>query len=345
MSADAVGADEGIDMMDRRPTIEDVARAAGVSRATTSRVINHLPGASDQVRARVSQAVTDLGYQPNAAARALASGRAPVVDLVIVAHESKPSELGVNPYFSRVMAGMLTALDGTGTAMRVRMVSPSDASQALDRKADTVTTGAVLVNVPPAMATVFHRRCRRVVSLGGTAAQIPAVEAENASGANTAVTQLYRMGRRRIAAVHGPDRNTCAASRRAGHLDAIHDAGLPVIAANGDFWRDGGYRAATQLLEREPKLDALFAACDLMAVGAVQAIVATGRRIPDAVAVIGFDDSILAAAANPSLSTVRLPVEDMAVAATRMLLDDDAQPYLRRTFSVDLVERNSTSPG
>jgi DNA-binding LacI/PurR family transcriptional regulator len=332
-------------MMDRRPTIEDVARAAGVSRATTSRVINHLPGASDQVRARVNQAVTDLGYQPNAAARALASGRAPVIDLVIVAHENKPSELGVNPYFSRVMAGMLTALDGTDTAMRVRMVSPSDASEALDRVADTVTTGAVLVNVPPTMATRFHRRCPRVVSLGATAAQIPAVEAENASGAHTAVAQLYALGRRRIAAVHGPDRNTCAASRRAGHLDAIHDVGLRDIAANGDFWRDGGYRAATQLLEREPKLDALFAACDLMAVGAVQAIVATGRRIPDDVAVIGFDDSILAAAANPSLSTVRLPVEDMAVAATRMLLDDEAKPYARRTFSVGLVERNSTSPG
>jgi DNA-binding LacI/PurR family transcriptional regulator len=82
---------------------------------------------------------------------------------------------------------------------------------------------------------------------------------------------------------------------------------LPDIADNGGFWRDGGYRAATQLLIRQPKVDALFVACDLMAVGAIQAIVATGRRVPDDIAVVGFDDSILAAAANPSLTTVRQP--------------------------------------
>lgn len=332
-------------MASRRPTIEDVARAAGVSRATTSRVINNLPGASDQVRARVHRAVSDLGYEPNAAARALASGRASVMDLVVVAHETKPADLGVNPYFSRVLAGMLSALDDTGTAMRVRLVAPNDASEALDRLADGVTAGAVLVNVPPAMATRFHQRCQRVVSLGGTAVHIPAVEAENETGAHAAVAHLYGLGRRHIAAVHGPDRNTCAASRRIGHLDAIHDAGVPDVAADGGFWRDGGYRAATQVMEADPKLDALFVACDLMAVGAIQAIVATGRRVPDDVAVVGFDDSILAAATNPSLTTVRLPVEDMAAAAVRTLLNDDAKPYFRQIFPVDLVRRRSTSAG
>lgn len=340
-----MSADEGSGMINRTPTIEDVARAAGVSRATTSRVINHLPGASDQARARVNQAVADLGYRPNAAARALASGRAPILDLVVVAHETNASALGVNPYFGRVLAGMLTALDGTGTAMRVRLVGPSDGIETFDQVADTVTTGAVLVNVPPPMATRFHRRCRRVVSLGATAAHIPAVEAENETGAHAAVAQLYRIGRRRIAAVHGPDRNTCAASRRAGHRNAIHAAGLPDVADDGGFWRDGGYRATTQLLTRQPKVDALFVACDLMAVGAIQAIVATGRRVPDDVAVVGFDDSILAAAANPSLTTVRQPVEDMAVAATRMLLNDEATPYRRLIFPVSLIPRASTSPG
>jgi DNA-binding LacI/PurR family transcriptional regulator len=95
----------------------------------------------------------------------------------------------------------------------------------------------------------------------------------------------------------------------------------------------------------DPKLDALFVACDLMAVGAIQAIVATGRRVPDDVAVVGFDDSILAVAANPPLTTVRLPVEDMAAAATRTLLNDEAKAHFRRIFPVDLVRRRSTSPG
>jgi DNA-binding LacI/PurR family transcriptional regulator len=92
----------------------------------------------------------------------------------------------------------------------------------------------------------------------------------------------------------------------------------------------------------DPKLDALFVACDLMAVGAIQAIVAAGRRVPDDVAVVGFDDGILAVAANPSLTTVRLPVEDMAAAATRTLLNDEAKPYFRRIFPVDLIRRRRT---
>ena len=244
---------EGSEMANRSPTIEDVARAAGVSRATTSRVINNLPGVSGQVRARVNQAVAALGYQPNAAARALASGRAPVIDLVVVAH--KKCGLAGD---GCVMSGPGGALDDTGTAMRVRPVSPSDVSDTLDRLADGVTTGAVLVNVPPPMAARFHRRCQRVVSLGRSAVQIPAVEAENETGAHAAVEHLY-----------------------------------------GGFWRVRGYRAATQLVAADPE--------------------------------------------NPSLTTVRLPVEDMAVAATRTLLNDEAEPYFRRVFPVDLVVRRSTS--
>lgn len=329
----------------RNLTIEDVAHEAGVSRATASRVINNAPGVSDAVRSRVSRVVADLGYRPNAAARALASGRRSVVDLVVIASCTEQAHLfGANPYYSRVLSGMMAALSGSDAQLRVDVAVPDDAAALIDRVAQGATVGAMLVNVPPALAARFHARCRRVVSLGATATHVPAVEPENRRGAYDAVALLHGLGRRRIAAIHGPAGNTCAASRRAGHLDAVGELGLPDITIDGGFCREGGHRAMTRLLAEHPDLDGIFAACDLMAAGAIQAITATGRRVPDDVAVVGFDDSAVAACLNPPMTTMRLPVEEMAAAATRLLLDGRAAAHWRRFFPVDLVVRESTGP-
>ena len=111
---------------------------------------------------------------------------------------------------------------------------------------------------------------------------------------------------------------------------------------NGGFRRKGGYDAAARLLEQNPDIDAMFVACDLMAAGAVQAVTATGRRVPDDVSIIGFDDSIAAICANPPLTTMRLPVEQMAEEATRMLLDGVPARGYRKEFPLKLIEREST---
>ncbi|BCJ66840.1 LacI family DNA-binding transcriptional regulator [Polymorphospora rubra] len=330
-------------MQDRRPTIEDVARVAGVSRATASRVINNGRGTSDEAQTRVHQAVDRLGYRPNPAARMLALGRTDVIDLVVLGYEADLAQLGANPYFSRVVAGALSALAGTDTHLRVRIVAENAVHRSIDEIARATTQGAILVNVPPPLATRFHDRCERVVSLGATADRVPAVEARNAHGAQVAVTYLHDLGRRRIAAVHGPAGNTCAASRRAGHLHAIHAAGLPDITGDGQFRREAGYRATARLIATRPDIDAVFAASDLMAAGAIQALTAAGRRIPDDVSVVGFDDSVIATAVNPPMTTVRLPVEQMAAAATRTLLDGGAAAHWRLVFPVDLVVRASTA--
>ncbi|GAA2635555.1 LacI family DNA-binding transcriptional regulator [Dactylosporangium fulvum] len=331
-------------MHHRRPTILDVARAAGVSRATASRVINNVPGASDVVRSRVHQVVADLGYRPNEIARALASGRRGVVDLVVFAPDPGLSWLGVHPYYSRVLAGMMPVLDGRDAQLRVHVAQADGSAAVIDTVAEAATAGAVLVNVPPELALRFHARCRRVVSLAATADRVPAVDAENAAGAYAAVSHLHRLGRRRIAAVHGPASNSCAADRRVGYLAAVRDLGLPGINADGGFIREGGHRAALQLLADHPDIDGLFVACDLMGAGAVQAITAAGRKIPDDVAVIGFDDSIAATCSNPPLTTVRLPVEEMAAEATSALLDGTVTPGWRRMFTVELVVRESAGP-
>lgn len=325
-----------------RPTIEDVAKAAGVSRATVSRVINNVPGASGAVRARVQQAVSELGYLPNQSARALASGRARAVDVVAVNYTAA-GWLGTHPYYSRVLAGAMSVIEDADVQLRVHVLQNDEgAGEAIDAIAQGITVGALLATVTPELATRLHRRSRRVVSLVATAPRVPAFEADNDGGTYAAVEHLYRLGRRRIAAVHGPEGNTCAQDRRDGYRRAVRDLGLEEIGDGGDFLREDGYAAAQRLLERRPDIDAMFVACDLMGAGAVQAITASGRTVPLDVSVVGFDDSVAAVCANPPLSTMRMPVEEMAAEATRLLLEGTPDPGLRRRFPVQLVERQST---
>ncbi|SBT43871.1 LacI family DNA-binding transcriptional regulator [Micromonospora narathiwatensis] len=327
-----------------KPTIEDVARVAGVSRATASRAINNAPGASEPLRARVHAAVAKLGYQPNETARALASGRQRAVDVIVVTYGPGIRWLRAHPYFSRVLAGMMPVLEGANAQLRLHAVGHAAATEAIDEIAANTTLGAVLADITPALANRFYSRCRRTVSMVPTASSVPAMQADNIGGAYAAVNHLHQLGHRRIAAVHGPALNPCAVDRRTGYLRAVRKLGLTEVSADGDFRREGGYHAAKTLIEQHPDIDAMFVACDLMAAGAVQAVTASGRRVPDDVSVIGFDDSIAAVCTNPPLTTMRLPVEDMAVAATRLLLEGTPAPGHRQRFPVDLVVRDSVRP-
>ena len=329
-------------MSSSRPTIDDVARVAGVSRATASRVINDLPGASDPLRERVRDAVVMLGYQPNETARALASGRPRTVDVIGINDGPADRWLGGHPYYGRVLAGTMSVLENVDVQLRLHAVRSDAPPEAIEAIAAGATAGAILATVTPGMAAQFHRRCRRAVSLVATAPSVPAMLADNIGGAYAAVQQLHALGRRRVAAIHGPANNPCAIDRRIGYLRATGDLGLPDISADGGFLREGGYEAARELLDRDPDIDAVFVTCDLMAAGALQAITATGRRVPEDVSIVGFDDSMVASCTNPALSTMRLPVEEMAAAATRLLLAGPVPLGYRKRFAVEYVERQST---
>jgi DNA-binding LacI/PurR family transcriptional regulator len=226
--------------------------------------------------------------------------------------------------------------------LRIHAVSDPDDIEAVDAIAGRVSVGVVLADGSPILASRLHERCRRVVSLVATARLVPAVEADNADGAYVAVRYLHQLGKRRIAAIHGAD-DTCAISRRTGYLRAVAELGLEDLSTGGAFRREVGLSAARQLLDLHPDIDAMFVACDLMAAGAVQTITATGRRIPQDVSVVGFDDSIAAVCSNPPLSTMRMPVEDMASTATRLLLDGPVPVGYRRRFPVELIVRESTA--
>ncbi|WP_327010215.1 LacI family transcriptional regulator [Dactylosporangium sp. NBC_01737] len=328
-------------MQHKRPTLDDVAQVAGFSRATVSRVINGNARVAAEVRDQVQRAVEQLGYRPDPVARALARGHGDVVELIVV--DGRPTSFGTNPYYGRVVAGVVDGLRHSEAQMRVHVVGLPDAPRLLDRVAHSVSVGAILVNVPPPLAAAFHAICPRVVSMGRTAAPVPSIVPDNTTGAYEAVRLLHRNGRKRIAAVTGPAHISDAVDRRAGYLAAVRDAGLdPITGDGGEFTRETGATSTRRLLDEHPDLDALFVACDLMASGALQTLAAAGRRVPQDVAVIAFDDSLIAACTTPPLTSVRQPVEEMAAAATRALLAGEVGSGWHATFPTTLTVRDSS---
>jgi DNA-binding LacI/PurR family transcriptional regulator len=340
-----------------RPTLEDVARLAGVSRSTVSRVINRQPGVAPAQRRSVQWAIAELDYRPHLAARALASGRADAVDLVIL--DDDPDALSANPHYARVIAGVVKALAGKDVRLQIRL-SPAAgrpasraaaAGLAIGRSAASAVAvdgpgiresaagglGAVLVNVPPDLASQLRRRYGWIVSMGRSAPRVSSIEPDNADGGRLAVQHLYRGGRRRIAVIGGPEGNPCAVDRREGGLRAIRDAGLEPLLGNGDFTAATAERLTRQLVAEHPDVDAVFASCDMTAAGALRALAATGRRVPDDVAVVSFDDGVIAASMD--LTSVRQTVEENAATAARMVL---ARECGRVMVPVSLTMRQSS---
>ncbi|AGL18194.1 LacI family DNA-binding transcriptional regulator [Actinoplanes sp. N902-109] len=322
-----------------RTTLSDVATAASVSKAVVSRVLNDAPGVSPQTRERVRRVIDALGYRPDPVARALASGHGDVVELVVVDHATT---FGTNSYYSRVTAGMVQATVSSNAQLRVHVVEPDRAPALLSRIADTISVGVLLVNVEPELAGRLYERCDRVVSMGRSADGVPSTDPENTEGAQAAVEHLVSTGRRRIAAIHGKPGIACAQHRREGYRRGVRDAGLTEIAAQGTFSRESGYEKTRQLLAEHPAMDALFASCDLTASGALQALAEAGRKVPDDVAVVGFDDSPLAVCTTPPLTSVHQPVEQMAAAATSALVNRQVAPYWRAVFPTTLKVRASS---
>ncbi|MFC0435114.1 LacI family DNA-binding transcriptional regulator [Kutzneria buriramensis] len=310
-----------------RPTLEDVARLAGVSRSTVSRVINRQPGVAPPHRRLVQEAIAELGYRPHLGARALASGRADAVDLVIV--DEDPAALSADPHYARVIAGTVNALVGKkDVRLQIRLTS-----EATDLRGGL---GAVLVNVRPELASQLRHRYGWIVSMGRSAPRVSSIEPDNADGGRLAVDHLYRAGRRRIAVIGGPESNPCAVERREGGLRAIREAGLEPLLGNGDFTAATAERVTRRLVAEHPDLDAVFASCDLTAAGALRALASMGRRVPDDVAVVSFDDGVIAASLG--LTSVRQTVEENAATATRMVL---ARECRRVMVPVSLTVRQS----
>ncbi|MFF0725814.1 LacI family DNA-binding transcriptional regulator [Streptomyces sp. NPDC004134] len=309
-----------------RPTLEQVAARAGVGRGTVSRVINGSDQVSEQARTAVERAVAELGYVPNRAARALAAGSADAVALVIPEPETR---LFSEPYFSDIVRGVSAELAETDKQLLLTLIrSPRERERlAAYLSADRVD-GVLLVSVhegdplPEMLAAMGLPAVLNGRRAAGEA--VPYVDSDNTGGAQAAVDHLIGRGRSAIATITGPADMYVASCRLDGYRQALKAAGREEdagLVAVGDFTEEGGRRAMQELLERRPALDAVFAASDVMAAGALQVLRAAGRTVPDEVAVVGFEDSPVARHTDPPLTSVRQPTEEMGRAMVRVLLD------------------------
>ena len=304
------------------PTLEEVAAVAGVSRATVSRVINDSPKVSPAVRATVEAAIAQLGYVPNRAARSLVTRRTDSIGLVV----SEPEALVFSdPFFAGIVRGVSGAL--ADTSMQLVLVIAQTAGQRKKLEQYVLNghvDGVLLVSLhgdDPLPAGLAAAGVPAVL-VGRPVRDVPLtwVDADNRGGATAAVRHLLGQGRRRIATITGPQDMSAGVDRLDGYRDALPGPDAALIEI-GDFSEESGVRAMTALLDREPGLDAVFAASDLMAAGALRALRAAGRGVPDEVAVIGFDDSIIARQTDPALTTVRQPVNELGREVTRRLLE------------------------
>lgn len=329
------------------PTLESVAARAGVSRATAGRVLSGSTTVGVRASEAVRRAADELGYVTNRAARALMTRRSGSIAFVVAEPEER---FFADPHFALVLRGVHAAIADHDVQLVFSIVH-GDAEQArFERFARAGHIDGVILSslhgdhpLPRALASAGIP----VMTLGRPLVPVEGagyVDADNVHGGRLAAARLADTGRRCLATICGPRDMSATFDREAGFRAELAERGLaPAISVDGDWSMESGRRAAAALLAAHPDVDGVFAANDLMALGAFQALADAGRRVPDDVAVVGFDDSPPAASVRPGLTTVRQPVLDMGAAlATRLLVTIDAgvvpEPVLLPT---ELVVRDS----
>jgi LacI family transcriptional regulator len=327
-------------------TIKDVAREAGVSVATVSRVLNDSGPVREATRRRIRDVATRLRFTPNSAARSLITARTTTLGVLL------PDLYG--EFFSEVIRGIDQAARRHGYHL---LVSSSHADRAETEAALRAMRGRVdgLIIMSPdldARALVQNLPDRLPLVLLNSAVDSEAFDAltiENFQGASAMVRHLIVLGHRRIAMLKGAARNHDAVERLRGYRAALERAGIersPAWEIAGEFTEESGYRGVEALLRIEPRPTALFAANDAMAMGAMSALREAGIAVPDAMAVAGFDDIPIARYASPSLSSVRVPIGELGERATEMLLEGiragkDRATRRRETMETTVVIRKS----
>jgi LacI family transcriptional regulator len=302
-------------------TISDIARRAGVSTATVSRVLNGSPDVSAQLASRVRAAVQETGYEPSRIARSLRTQRSLVWSVII-------SDIR-NPFFTELIPGVEEVAFTAGNSVilchagddvarestYVRLAAAENVAGVIISPASPVSTDVQPLVTRGIPVVTVDRRLRNV--------PLDHVLVDNGFGARQATEHLVATGAQRLACVSGPLSTTTGAERYAGYREALLDAGRPAQAKRveqGDFHEEGGYQATRKLLAQRGRPDALFVCNNLMTIGALRAIDEAGLSIPDDIAVVGFDDPSWAALLRPPLTTVAQPSYDMGQEAARLLL-------------------------
>ena len=333
----------------KRPTIRDVAREAGVSYATVSRVLNGREWVSPEAVRAVREAIARTGYTANPHARSLATGKSGSIAFLLTEPQHLLFE---DPNFSVLLRGVAQALaDRELTLILMIASTPEERNRTVAYLSGGHVDGVLLVSPHSGDPLLSHLvraevpivACGRVL---GYEQSISSVMADDRSGARSAVDHLASAGCRRIATITGPQDMVGGVDRLQGYRDALLAHGLPAdpaLIVPGDWGRASGAAGMRRLLDQAPDLDGVFAASDAMAAGALPVLRDAGRQVPGDVRVVGFDDSGLAATLDPPLSTVRHPLDRISEEMVRLLTDVIAgRTPLSITVPTSLVLRDSS---
>jgi len=307
------------------PTLEAVAAEAGVSRSTVSRVVNGSLHVSPDVLANVQAAISRLNYIPNRAARSLANRQTMAIALVV---PEDTNRFFGDPFFAEIVQGITRGLEHSDYVLNLQLASPSAPSEKTSRYLlGGNVDGAIVVSHHSGDDFYTTLDATLPVVFGGRP-YLPEqhrnnfVDVDNTAGGQMATQYLIDRGVKRIAHIAGPDNMQASIDRTDGFRLAAKNAGLSAdLISHGDFTLMSGAKAMKDLLDRDANIDALFVASDLMANGAISVLRERGIRVPDQVAVVGFDDSSAATTGSVPLTTVHQPSREMGGEMASMLLD------------------------
>ena len=296
-------------------TIRDVARHAQVSVASVSRVLNRLDNVSEETRARVSDAVRALGYVPHAGARSLSLARTNAIGVVLPDFHGE--------FFSEIVRGMDREASRHGYMLLLANVHAgtehsANALRAMRGRVDGLLILAPHLSEEELADAVPTRTPAVLINTRGDAGGHAGVQLDNAAGARAVADHLISLGRKNVVHIAGAAGNIDAQERADAFRDAMRKHGVAVEVVQGDFSEESGEAAVEALLSSGQTVDAIFAGNDMMAIGALQALRNAGRRVPDDVAVVGFDDVPLAR--HLGLTTVRVRIAELGERALDRLL-------------------------
>jgi LacI family transcriptional regulator len=332
------------------PTLEEVARLAGVSRSTVSRVVNDQPNVRPEVRDRVWEVIHQVGYQPHAAARSLVTSRTHIIGMVI---PEAVTTLFTDPFFSLLLRGATDACNSHQYQLMLSLFTANADRQEIYQRIlhSSYLDGVIVASASlddPLIPDLLRDRIP-FVSVGRHPNKpVHYVDADNISGARMAVEHLIRQGHRRIATITGPLDTIHGQDRLSGYRQALEARGIPVeegLIVEGDYTEASGTVGMQRLLPVSPT--AVFVASDMMAIGALRALRQADRQVPQDIALVSFDDIPIASAIVPALTTVRQPIERMGSMAVEVLLSvlEDSSgeevPAQRIVLPTELVIRAS----
>lgn len=329
-------------------TLDDIAKKSGVSRSTVSRVINGQPYVRQDVRERVLKVIQETGFHPNLAARALASQRSWMIGLVL---PRSVSSFFADPYFPRLTQGVAQACNQHNYTLALFLVStPEDEENIYPRVSRKGFLDGILVQSGEIGDQLIERLVKFTVPLVVAGRpfhndDVSYIDVDNVRAAYNAVNHLAQLGYQRIGTIAGSANSTVSIDRKEGYLKALLEHGLPYdesLIVEGDYTEKSGYEAMKHLLNARP--DAVFAASDTMAIGAVRAVQEAGLCVPGDIALVGFDDLPVATQGEIKLTTIRQPIVQFGVKAVGILIDlieNGIQPSRRIIMDTELVIRDS----